>query len=149
MWEWKLSPPLAERQWLILKKCFLLHLILKNCWLKTFLRKLILMMMMIIIIIISLPVFLLELLWKCIIFLQHPCWLRRSKLTLICQMHLVLIVFQWWFWRYVSLNFHTYQRILQNVSVGILFSRLLEVWHLRFLYLKMLGRGLQLKTTTL
>ena len=35
----------------------------------------------------------LEIIWNCIIFLQLPIWLERSKRTLICQRRLVLNVF--------------------------------------------------------
>ena len=43
---------------------------------------------------------LLELIWNFIIFVSLTIW--------ICQRCLVLIVFQWWFYRTVSLNFFTY-----------------------------------------
>ena len=39
----------------------------------------------------------LKLIWNCIIFLHLPRWLKMSLWILICQRHLVLIVFQWWF----------------------------------------------------
>ena len=73
-------------------RCCLLHLIKQHCLLKTFLRTLILMTQ------VSLNlVSLLELTWNCIIFLYLPRWLKRSQCILICQRHLVLIVFQWCF----------------------------------------------------
>ena len=54
---------------------------------------------------------LLECIWNCPILLQLPRWLRRSKPTLITLTHLVVIVFQWQFWRTANMNFQTFQLI--------------------------------------
>ena len=40
---------------------------------------------------------------------ELPRWLKESYRTLIRQRQPVLIVFQWWFYRIETLNFHTYQ----------------------------------------
>ena len=62
---------------------------------------------------------------------------------------LVLIVFQWWFYRTVSWNFLTYWL---NSSISVLRSLVFQIvgrFHQWSLYLRMLGKGLQLKTTAL
>ena len=73
--------------------------------LKTFLRNLIFMTQ------VSLYLFSLLELIQNYIFLQLLRWLKMSKSVLICQKHLILIVFQWWFWRTVSLNFWTFLHV--------------------------------------
>ena len=67
---------------------------------------------------------------------------------MICQRRLVLIVFLWWFWRSLSLNFPTYQ---MNYSVCVWRNLVFQTAgrsHLCSLYL-MFGKGLWLEATAL
>ena len=71
--------------------------------------------------------------------------MTRLSLYLLSQRRLVLILFQWCFWRRVKLNFHTYQL---NCSICIWMIHVFQIVgksNLLYLYLKMLWIGLQLK----
>ena len=63
--------------------------------------------------------------------------------------HLVLIVFQLWFYRTVSLNFHIYYLNSSICAWKNLVFQIVERSHQWSLYLRMLEEGLLIKTTTL
>ena len=58
---------------------------------------------------------------------ELPRWLKESYRTLIRQRQPVLIVFQWWFYRIETLNFHTYQL---NYSIYVWRSQIVGRSHL-------------------
>ena len=124
------------------RKCCLLHLIKQTCLLKTFLKILILMIQ---VLLYMFP--LLELIWICIIFLKLPRWLKK----VITNLDMVKASGSDCITAMVLKNGESeLLYILSHSSISFGRNLVFDIvgrFHWWFLYLRLLGKCLQLKTT--